>query len=260
MSDIRATSWSHLQELLFEDSWRPEIQRYRSRYAFRGMSDATQELATGLRHLGGDFITREQHLIRNFVKYAYAEGRSQDSLWDWLSLAAHHGLPTRLLDWTYSPYVALHFATSDLEQFDTDAVVWCVNCVKTNTLLADRLKEALEDSQAEVFTAAMLHEVAPDLKSFDGLATDPFLAFFEPPSLDARIVNQFALFSVMSSPAESLGAWLLERPELYRKVILPAKLKWEIRDKLDQVNLNERVLFPGLDGLCSWLRRHYTQR
>ena len=73
-----------------------------------------------------------------------------------------------------------------------------------------------------------------------------------------RILNQFALFSLMSSPSARLDDWLERHPELCRKVRIPAKLKWEIRDKLDQANVNERVLFPGLDGLSRWLARYYT--
>jgi hypothetical protein len=54
--------------------------------------------------------------------------------------------------------------------------------------------------------------------------------------------------------------WLQSHPELWTKIIIPHELKWEIRDKLDQSNISERVLFPGLDGLCSWLARQYTPR
>ena len=84
------------------------------------------------------------------------------------------------------------------------------------------------------------------------------MAFFEPPSLDERIVNQFALFSLMSSPTASLDDWLDDHPGLARRVVIPAKLKWEVRDKLDQANITERVLYPGLDGLSLWLKRQYT--
>ena len=76
--------------------------------------------------------------------------------------------------------------------------------------------------------------------------------------MDRRILNQFALFSLMSSPGARLDKWLESHPELCRKVRIPARLKWEIRDNLDQANINERVLFPGLDGLSRWLARYYT--
>ncbi len=55
-------------------------------------------------------------------------------------------------------------------------------------------------------------------------------------------------------------AWLAAHPSIWRKIIIPAELKWEIRDKLDQANITERVLFPGLDGLTSWLKRHYSPK
>ena len=44
------------------------------------------------------------------------------------------------------------------------------------------------------------------------------------------------------------------------QIVIPAELKWEIRDKLDQANINERVLFPGLDGLCMYLKRYYSPK
>jgi hypothetical protein len=84
--------------------------------------------------------------------------------------------------------------------------------------------------------------------------------FFEPPSLDARIVNQFALFSVMNGPELRLDEFLEDQKQGVRKLIVPAALKWEVRDKLDQANVTERVLFPGLDGLSRWLRRYYSPR
>jgi hypothetical protein len=57
-----------------------------------------------------------------------------------------------------------------------------------------------------------------------------------------------------------LDNWLKSHPGIARQIIIPASLKWEIRDKLDQGNVNERVLFPGLDGLSHWLKRHYSPR
>ena len=105
----------------------------------------------------------------------------------------------------------------------------------------------------------MLATVASDLDDLDKLGDD-YVVFVEPPSFDDRIVNQYALFSLTSQPDVSLDRWLESHPELTRKLVIPAELKWEIRDKLDQANLTERVLFPGLDGLSRWLARYYAPR
>ncbi len=138
--------------------------------------------------------------------------------------------------------------------------MWCVDYSQSNKLLPDRLKAILERDETNIFTAETLEEAARTLEAFDSLSQSNFVIFLEPPSLDARIVNQYALFSLMSSPTVHLDSWLAERPHLYRRLIIPAALKWEIRDKLDQANITERVLFPGLDGLSSWLRRYYSPR
>jgi len=165
-------------------------------------------------------------------------------------------LPTRLLDWTYSPFVALHFATANLARMDEDASVWAINFVEANRHLPARLRRMLSAEGSDTATVDML---APfeTLTAFDRLSKRPFVVFLEPPSLDPRIVNQFALFSLMSNPSATLDGWLASHPELVRRIVIPASLKWEIRDNLDQANINERVLFPGLDGLSRWLTRYY---
>lgn len=245
--------------MLYGDSWNESLGRFRSPFAFRGQPRATESLASGLLRLaaGRPNVERlELHLLRNFRKYAYRQSVGADSVWHWLALAQHRGLPTRLLDWTYSPFVALHFATATLADMNVDGSVWMVNFVDANRLLPARLKKILRDEGSDTATVDMLN-VFGSLRAFDRTARKPFVVFLEPPSLDPRIVNQLALFSLMSSPAAMLDDWLAGRAAVARRVIVPAALKWEVRDKLDQANINERVLFPGLDGLSRWLTRYY---
>jgi hypothetical protein len=259
----RARTWTELLEQLYLESWNPELQRFRSPFAFRALAHVDHDLSNSLVRLaksGADITRLELALLRNFRKYAHEQtGTGVDSIWHWLAVAQHHGLPTRMLDWTYSPLVALHFATERPEDYGHDGVVWCVNFVKANTRLPKRLRSILEEEHSDTFTVEMLHEFAT-LRAFDALARDPFVVFLEPPSLDTRILNQFALFSLMPSADATLDDWLGSHPDLCRSVIVPAELKWEIRDKLDQANINERTLFPGLDGLSRWLERYYTPK
>lgn len=257
MPDVR--SWTDILEALYEGSWNAQLKRFRSPFAFRGLSRSDHALSSALVRLAdnrADAARLEMALLRNFKKYAHEHGVRAGSIWNWLALGQHRGLPTRLLDWTYSPLVALHFATENPNDFDVDGIVWCVNFVEANKRLPARLKRILEQDGSETLTVDMLESFG-SLRSFDALARDPFLVFLEPPAIDPRILNQFALFSLMSSPTADMELWLERHPELCRKVVVPARLKWEIRDKLDQANINERILFPDLDGLSRWLTRYY---
>ncbi len=243
-----------------EGAWDQEICRFRSPFVFRGAEKCDTGLETGLSKLvaglaGARMI--EGHLLRNFQKYATIERSMKDSCWRWLPLAQHHGLPTRLLDWTFSPLVALHFAVEDPDHYSLDGSLWCFNHRMSNRLLPRKLREIAEREGAEFFTASMLESVAGSLREFDELAKDPFVLFLEPPSFEPRIVNQFALFSIMSGPDLDMAGWLASRPDLIKQIIIPARLKPEFRDKLDQTGITERLLYPGLDGLARWLSRYY---
>jgi hypothetical protein len=259
-NDFRVESWCELCERLYENSWQEELMRFRSNFAFRGLSDQSYELENGFTRRCDGHAYLEYHLLRNFSKYAEVPWTGDDaSDWRWLTIAQHHGLPTRLLDWTYSPFVAAHFATADTERFDCDGAIWFADYVKINEMLPSPLSDELVNQGAHAFTLEMLEHALGTIREFDSLGGDRVL-FFEPPSIDARIVNQFAFFSVMSSPTAHLGRWLAQHPDICGRIIIPKELKWEIRDKLDQANITERTLFPGLDGLASWLKRHYTPR
>ncbi len=258
MREIRVSSWSELNVALYENSYKDNIKRFRSDFVYRGIAESTFQLESSLMRLGGDYKNLEKHLLRNFRKYAHRDIALEPSLWNWLSLAQHHGLPTRLMDWTYSPLVALHFATCDLDAYDKDGGVWCVDYVKIHKNLPAKLGFILEKEGCNAFTAHLLSEGADTLEKFDALSKDTFAVFFEPPSMDDRIVNQYALFSVLSNSTMKMGEWLKNHEEFCQKIVIPKELKWEIRDKLDQSNITERVLLPGLSGLCQWLKRHYS--
>ncbi|QCR21715.1 FRG domain-containing protein [Pontibacter sp. SGAir0037] len=256
--EIVVKSWLELQSALFDHSWNEEIGRFRSSYVYRGAADKGYSLNTSISRIGKNYAQLETHILRNFKKYARTEtSHANYSVWNWLAVAQHHGLPTRLLDWTYSPYVALHFVTQDLKQYHLDGAVWCIDYVKAKEELPKPLKDALFE-EGNVFTPELLEPVCSSLTELAGFQDDPFVVFLEPPSIDARIVHQYALFSMMSKVNGDLSAWLQNHPDIYFRIIIPAELKWEIRDKLDQANITERVLMPGLSGLSQWLKRHYT--
>lgn len=240
----------------------------RSSFVFRGMSNADWPLMTSLERLGTPPQRVEQASLRAFGRYAPVGTVSLESEWDRLAVAQHNGLPTRVLDWTVSPLVAAHFATEEKEyrrgSKAANGVIWCVNADKVrDSFLPEDMRDALDQAQAYVYNVPLLDSLYRKLTIFD----DPdrysgdLMIFFEPPSIDARIQNQFGILSAMNGPAKSHDAYLRKcsqaEPQLVRRIIIAQAAKAEIRDMLDQNNITERMLFPGLPGLCDWLRRYY---
>src|SRR5437868_5689564 len=94
----RPGSWSELNEMLFAGSWNPDLQRFRSPFAFRGLASTTHHLSNSLLRLAAgqaSINTLELSLLRNFSKYAHAQpAPGIESVWHWLALGQHHGLPT----------------------------------------------------------------------------------------------------------------------------------------------------------------------
>jgi hypothetical protein len=250
-------SWRELDEAITDRSWGSHPRHTRPTVVFRGLARSDYRNVTSLARLEGDYPALERHLLRNFRKYAYSRAPGPTT-WDWLALGQHHGLPTRLLDWTFSPLVALHFATATWP--DQDAVLWSVDCAQVHNNLPALLRELLDDEGALVFTTEQLALAAPETDDLEGLQRDgaPFGLFFEPPTFDERIASQAAVLSVMSDPTCELETWLAANAGISRCWRIPAELKAEVRSRLDQAQITERSLMPGLDGLAAWLRRYYS--
>src|SRR4051794_2411248 len=164
MSTQTVNSWRELDDAIANPDIGRHEHRVHSSLVFRGLARSSYQNVSSLARLSGEYRKLERHLIRNFRKYAHREAPGPTT-WDWLSLAQHHGLPTRLLDWTFSPLVALHFATAAWRQ--DDALLLAVDCEGAHDLLGPPLHDVLDREGALLFTTEMLAEAAPDLERFD---------------------------------------------------------------------------------------------
>lgn len=282
--EYRAETWEELQGLLFADAWRGDIGRIRSPYVFRGQSNAAYGLETSLQRFVGDSSRwdLEWHLLRSFNHYAHDELRHVPFGAEFKAVAQHHGLPTRLLDWTYSPYVAAYFATRGRQ--DVDGLIWAVDYAAVHEHAPEEFRALLDRADLNVFEASAVDDVATsrlkemgvDLsvvrdggathvlsytRLWEGLAAaypEDFVVFYEAPSIDARIVNQSALFSSTGDPATRIDEWFAEMtPGAVKRIVVPAERKAEFRDRLAQANVTAKTLFPGLDGVAAWLCEYF---
>ena len=140
-------------------------------------------------------------------------------------------------------------------------MLWAVDVAEVHRHLPVLLRESLEDEGALVFTTEQLAQHAATVEELDRLrGAEPFALFFEPPTLDERIANQAAVLSLLSDPMCQMHDWLDKHEGACRSWLIPADIKSEIRERLDQAHMHERLLMPGLDGLAAYLRRYYSPR
>src|SRR6266700_3005738 len=127
-SQVQINDLSHLQEKLEEYRY-----SYSTSWAFRGMGNAEWTLQPSLERLNiNPFVveTAEQYLLTTFqrrVHHYVSDPPDKDDILEWLALQQHHGAPTRLLDWTKSPYVALFFALDERRDENGNCALWAVD-------------------------------------------------------------------------------------------------------------------------------------
>ncbi len=238
--------------------------RRRDTGVYRGSSDASSPLLTSLDRLGGvrpphTKAELEEHILRNFIRYSRPHlGMEPVNDWEQLVSAQHHGVPTRLLDWTYSPLIATFFATRALGGADErDRAVWRLDWQRLHEAFGFPPLSLLIQDLDGLFGKD--GHLTPWLLMRRGSQRD-FACLLEPPSLDERIAAQAAVFTLCSDKARSFDAFLESHglAGALTKLVVPAREVARFRDQLDLVGIDERRLFPDLDGVAAAIRRYYA--
>ena len=222
---VRIETIEDLLPLISEQAYRPDLDRHRSDFVYRGMSNADFRLETSLsRNCKSLQKQLEPAILRNFTKYAALEDpKVERSVWHQMILGQHHGLPTRLMDWSQSSLVGLHFATMerDMDEISAhDAAVWRIDMKELAHHLPDRYREPLEARSSVVFSVDTLAQVTESLSQYDEDMGDKAMAVIEPPSIDLRIVNQYSFFSVIPTGMTDVEKFLDENTEHTAKFII----------------------------------------
>jgi len=263
ISEVVVTSLGDLIDKVTPTEPDPRTGRRRDSGVYRGDGDASWPLLTSLDKLGGvnpphSKADLEEHILRNFLRYSRPYlSQTPVNEWEVLVAAQHHGLPTRLLDWTYSPLVAAHFATLNSDRA-SDPVIWRLDWKRVHqyfrlpelALLIQDLEGILGGDRP--LTPWVLFSSPPNAKSF--------ACMLEPPSLNPRIVAQSATFTLCSDKYQSFDGFLEKNGlgSALTKFIIPAGETARFRDQLDLVDVDERRLFPDLDGVAAEMRRYYS--
>lgn len=221
-------------------------------WAFRGQRDAEWCLESSLTRRMKQFVPtsewadREDRAIRVFKRKAHYFLNDTSALNDdfrCLALMQHHGAPTRLLDFTKSPYVASYFA---LQSCTTPAAVYAVN---TPALWHG----ATPPGAPELDREAIDPRSENGLKKYYLSNQYPVVWPGEPWSMDRRIVAQAGTFMIPGKIDESvedlLNAYVYE-DDLIVKIILDPSIRKEAMEALYRMNITSATLFPDLDGLA----------
>jgi FRG domain len=205
---------------------------------YRGVSRATYELVPTL----GRMTQYDDDLLRGYEWHTVDEFRRRAKPlvndppvddWEWLFLAQHHGLPTRLLDWTSNPLVALHFAVSDDDGLD--GAVYCG--------WFDRLFHSGNNLMSGAKPDARPMHLSP----YD---VEGVYAVY-PAHRHQRYINQSGFFTIQQTPTVPLAE------QIQVKYVVPASLKRRFRQILESFGITRFFLFPGLDELADDIRSRW---
>lgn len=218
---------------------------------FRGQSDAKWPLVPGIGRKHDDFgeknvikkrdlLKLEYEFLHRFRRYAHALKQEQLTPWEAITMAQHHGLPTRLIDWTSSPLVALYFTclnhVSDKEREDGAVYFF-------------RLRKKRNDLNIYEKRPRQVHEANP-LKVKGIKIVYSMMSTARIAEQSGGFTIQDPCFTLDEQAGKRFDKKNLDISDLH-KWIVPGEKKAEIMSQLERVGINPRTLFPDLDGIVA---------
>lgn len=242
MKEVLVQSWSQFNDYIAtRDGW-----------AFRGQADASWPLLSALpRRLlqhnvpRDQWHQREERAIRIFRRKAHVYLPDKSMLDDdlrCLAMMQHHGAPTRLLDFTKSPFVAAFFA---LEKSRGPAAVYALN---TPGIWAAR-----PDFDPSLTRDAIDPRVPGNFERYFAINKLPVVWFGEPKEMDRRLVAQSGLLvvpGVLDKPLDMLLDQYLHGQALVERVLIGPEVRAQAMHELYRMNITQATLFPDLEGLA----------
>jgi hypothetical protein len=224
---------------------------------FRGHGQPTDALVSsiGRKHfyLGRSLSfnqKQERKLLVQFRRHAYEHFGRLPSQWETLFLARHHGLPTRLLDWTANPLVALYFAAfyeSEEFVFSTEQKPYPITKLNLDgTIWAIQRRNEIDE--LDVFS---------DQRAPLDISGIKLVVPFNP---TPRMTAQSGIFTLHGNPQMDM-VQNAGRPFASRDLDIAKLIKWKITSRykteivleLERLAINSRTLFPDLEGLARGL-------
>ena len=225
---------------------------------YRGLTDVQHDLVPTMYRPKTVVEGRNEWFLMNRFKqnaHQFLDSRPQGE-WEWLLLMRHHGLPSRLLDWTESPLVALFFALYTPNEpdptIDTDGSIWCLlpsvlnefsNVPDPSTLpmLTDEIgRRGTTDEIVEIYKPSRIDWNTP--------ASPPPLGGISIRT-SRRIQAQqgvFTIHHVSPTPLEQIS----DGRHVWR-LIIPKGKKKTLAEELGRLHINSLSIYPELDNVAA---------
>lgn len=228
-----------------------QVRRRRRILWFRGQNNLRWRLLPSLARLRGDWLSTEAMLIKRFRQNALPLLPQADrSDWDWLLLMQHHGVPTRLLDWTENALAGLFFATVSVrgrETAGTGGCVWVLDPVALNG--EANLSMATNDIPTLGVDVA-LGDYLPTAVAESVTTLAPLAVLAQ--RMFPRLVAQSGVFTIIHrkrTPIERIrsGTYV-------GRIIVPGNAKERIARELSDMGVTRLSLFPELDSVAEFVK------